>query len=209
MSWTLKANHTEGLNFNHRKIVTSPWPPNQVSSRSGNRTEKALRHPHRPQAASSEHNDRASAAVSPLDYDTPQEQAMWGHCPTTQFLISEGSLETRELQSSHHKHWMAADWYLCFGYLVAITKFTSLLAFLKVTIHNCGNVSFQFFITLSSFYEELSWNMKNGTRHMCTVVLFMASPHSPSFPQPFLLSALSPFYSTKTVALNVHQLLKI
>lgn len=62
-----------GLHFNHREIVTGSKPERQVSSRSGNRTERALIPPHiqRPQNfAPSEHNNRLSDTARPPVYDT-------------------------------------------------------------------------------------------------------------------------------------------
>lgn len=65
--------------------------------------------PHRPQAASSEHNDRASVAVSPAEYDMPGASRLRALPSDMQFLVSGGSLGTRELENSHQKHRMAAD----------------------------------------------------------------------------------------------------
>lgn len=147
MSWTRRQTTLEGLHFNHRETVTSPKPPDWISSRSRNRVEKALMPPHRPQAAASEHNDRACAAVTPQNM-THQGEAVWGHCPNDmQLWVSEGSLEIRKLESSHHNHRVVTAQCLCLGHLVVTTKFTSLLTFPKVAIYNYGNASFQFFIT--------------------------------------------------------------
>lgn len=44
--------------------------------------------PHRPQAAASEHNDRASAAVSPPEYDTPGASRLRALPNDMQFLVS-------------------------------------------------------------------------------------------------------------------------
>lgn len=141
----MKANHIVGFHCNHREIVTSAKPQNQVSSRSGNRIEKALIPPHilRPQgSAPSEHNDSSSNVSRPSVCDTlgANHTAL---SKGSQSLLSKGLLGNQRSRRSHYKHLMIIDWYLCLGYLVAMTKFASLLGYKNVICnHRNGFTSF-------------------------------------------------------------------
>lgn len=82
-----------GFHFNHREIITSPKPQDQISSTSRNRTEKALIPPHilKPQGpAASEHNDRSSDAARPLVHDTSGANHRRALSKRRQLFLSKG-----------------------------------------------------------------------------------------------------------------------